>query len=239
MTEATDNDLRVVVLKNIRIMFADSIDEAKATADDGVPKHSCVPLLESDTPEFDENKAKVIAALRAAGEEGWENPEMYKRILENKPDRVSFKKGEKCVNQETGEIYQGFEGNYAITPCNGPGGSKRPKRPLIMSRAKKWIWNPKKGFELRGQIADLVYSGVRADVKIEFYPVKEKKQGGNGIFAAIHLIRSREEGERIGGGRDFSGDSGDDFEELEDGGFGDDDDAPSKAGSSSSDDDFD
>lgn len=237
MTEATVNDDRVVTLRNVRLMFANSINDAEKTSEDGVPKHSCVPLLESDKPEYEANKAAVMKALKAAGVEGWDNADMFKRIAENKPDRVSFRKGEKCCNQETGEIYQGFEGNYAITPCNGPGGSKNPKRPLIMDRRKKWIWNPKKGFELKGQIPDVVYSGVYADVKIEFYPVSDKKQGGNGIFAAIHLIRSREEGERIGGGRDFSGDDGDDFEDLgDDDGFGDE--AESCSSSSSSDDDF-
>lgn len=238
MTEETKkNDARVVTLKNVRLMFADSINVAKATSEDGVPKHSCVPLLESDKPEFETNKAAVIAALKAAGIEGWEKEDMFKQIAEHKPDRVSFKKGEKCRNQETGEVYKGFEGNWAITPCNGPGGSTKPKRPLIMGRRKDWIWNPSKGFQLVGKIDDVVYSGVYADVKIEFYPVKDKKQGGNGIFAAIHMIRSREEGERIGGGRDFSNDSGDDFDDLEDGdGFGDE--GNTSSGGASSDDDF-
>lgn len=216
-TEAT-KEKRLVLLKNVRLMFTDSIKTAKATVTNGVPKHTCVPLLEADTPEFDENLRKVVGALQACGEEGWKKADFYKSLAENKPDRLSFRRGEKCRNQETGEIYKGFEGNIAITPCSGPGGSKNPKRPLIMARKKNdWVWNPDRGFQNEGRINDVVYSGVRADVKIEFYPVSGSDQGGNGIFATIQLIRSREEGERIGGGYTFSDEEMDEFDDLEGG----------------------
>lgn len=219
---ATENP-RLVLLKNVRLMFTDSIKTAKATVTGGVPKHTCVPLIESDQPEFKDNMAKIIAALTVCGEEGWKKPDMYKVLTENKPDRLSFRKGEKCRNQESGEIYKGFESNFAITPCSGPGGSKNPKRPVILNRLKESIWNPDRGYKHEDQIADVVYSGVRADVKIEFYPVSGADQGGNGIFATIQLIRSRQEGERIGGGYTYNDEEADDFDDLEDDAAGGDD----------------
>lgn len=229
MTEATGNP-RLVTLKKVRLSFTDSLRTAKATVSGGVPKHSCNLLLESDGAEFEANKAKVISALKAAGEQEWGKEDMFKQIAENKPDRVAFRKGEKFCNQETGEVYKGYAGNWAI-PCSGPGGSKNPKRPVILDRAKKPVWHPDKGAENLNRILDVCYSGCYADVKVEFYPVSGSDNGGNGIFASLQVIRSREEGDRMGGGYTFTDEELDDFEDLED-------DFDAAGGSSDGDDDF-
>lgn len=214
MTEATVNP-RLVTLKKVRLSFTDSLTTAKATVKGGVPKHSFNILLEPGLPETEANKAAVISALRAVGQEQWEKPEMFKTIAEDKPDRVSYRKGERFKNQESGEVYKGYEG-CMVVPCAGPGGSKNPKRPVILDRKKTPIWHPAKGAENISKIADVCYSGTYADVKVEFYPVTGAESGGNGIFVACQLIRSRQEGDRMAGGYVVSDSDIDELDDLDD-----------------------
>lgn len=230
MTEEKAKNPRIATLKNIRLSFTNSLEEAKATVADGVPKHGCNIILEKDKPEYEANKAAVIAALEAVGEEKWQNKDKYKVIASKKPDRVQFRKGELYTNGD-GDIYKGYEGNMVVT-VYGPGGSKKPQRPKIMDRRKNWIWNPEKGAKNVSEILDVCYSGTYADAKVEFYP---SDQGGDGIFTACHLIRSRQTGDRMAGGYSVTDSDADDFEDLEDDL---DDDATTGTGGSNDDDDL-
>ncbi len=214
MTEEKKKNPRIATLKNVRLSFTDSLKDARATVSGGVPKHGCNIILESDKPEFAANKAAVIRALEATGEEHWQNKDKYKAIASKKPDRVQFRKGEMFTDRDD-VPYKGYEGNLVV-PVYGPGGTKNPKRPAIMDRKKHWIWNPDKGAEQVNKILDVCYSGVYADVKVEFYPVSGAEAGGDGIFTAIHLIRSRQEGERMAGGYRVDDSDADDFDDLED-----------------------
>lgn len=206
---------RVVTLKNVRLSFTDSLGEAKATVKNGVPKHGCNILIEPGKPETDANKAAVREGLAAASEETWGKADKWQKIVENDPKRVQYRKGEKFTNADD-EIYRGYEGCMVI-PGYGPGGTKNPKRPSIMDRKKNWVWNPDKGAEAtNNKILDVVYSGVYADVKVEFYGVTGADNGGDGVFSAIHLIRSRQTGERMAGGYRVDDSDADDFDDLAD-----------------------
>ena len=214
MSEEKKKNPRIATLKNVRLSFTESLKDAKATVSGGVPKHGCNILIEPGKPETDANKAAVRAALAAASEECWGKADKWQKIAENKPDRVQYRKGEKFTNADD-EVYKGYEGAMVV-PVYGPGGTKNPKRPCIMDRKKNWVWNPDKGAEQVGKIPDVCYSGVYADVKVEFYPVTGADAGGDGIFTAMHLIRSRETGERMAGGYRVDDSDADDFDDLED-----------------------
>lgn len=223
----SDDNPRLITLKNVILSFTDSLKTAKPTVKDGVPKHGCNILVPPDEPDTAANKAKVLKALEVCGEQEWKKPEMYKTIAEDDPKRVGWRKGERFKNAE-GEIYKGYAGAMVI-PASGPGGNKNPRRPVILDRNIQPIWNPDKGFELVNRIPEVCYSGVRADVKVEYYPVSGADRGGNGIFPAVQVIRSYQEGERMSGGYQYTDEEADDFDEL-----------PPQAGASSaaSDDDF-
>lgn len=236
MSEEKKKNPRIATLKNVRLSFTDSLHTAKATVKDGVPKHGCNILIEPGKPETDANKAAVKAALEAAGTEGWEKPDKYITIAKKDPKRVQYRKGENFTNGDD-EIYKGYEGAMVV-PAYGPGGTKNPKRPAIMDRKKNWIWNPDKGAENVSKIPDICFSGVYADVKVEFYPVSGADAGGDGIFTAVHLIRSREVGERMAGGYRVDDSDADDFDDLEDDLDDIDDDAPAKGKSDDDDDDM-
>lgn len=200
MTEVAD--ARTVQLKNVRLSFTESLKDKKKTSDDpnAQPKHSCNLILETDKPEFEANKEKIRGALQAASEQFWKRPDMWKSLMEDDPKRVCYRKGDRFKNKD-GEIYQGYEGNWAIA---GAGPSAGQKRPRLLDRRKRDV-----SYE---DILEVNYSGSYADVIVSFYGTDK---GSNGIFCSIEVIRSREEGDRIGGGG-WNG-SIDEFDDLEEG----------------------
>jgi Protein of unknown function (DUF2815) len=215
VTEETKKNPRIATLKNVRLSFTDSLGEAKATVKNGVPKHGCNILIEPDKPETDANRKAVIAALVACSEEAWQKADKWKLIRDKDPKRVQYRKGESFTNGDD-EVYKGYEGAMVV-PGYGPGGTKNPKRPCIMDRKKNWVWNPDKGAEAsNSKILDVCYSGVYADVRVEFYAVTGADAGGDGIFSAIHLIRSRQCGDRMSGGYRVDESDVDEFDDLED-----------------------
>jgi hypothetical protein len=235
VTEEKKKNPRIATLKNVRLSFTDSLKDAKATVKNGVPKHGCNILIEPGKPETDANKAAVIAALEAVGEEKWGNKDKYRTIAKKDPKRVQYRKGDVFTDKDD-VPYKGYEGAMVV-PGYGPGGTKNPKRPAIMDRKKNWIFNPDKGAENVGKILDVCYSGVYADVRVEFYPVEGADAGGDGIFTAIHLIRSRQTGEKMSGGYRVDDSDADEFEDLADD-LDDDDEVSSSGGGSDDDDDM-
>lgn len=214
MTEEKAKNPRIATLKNVIGSFTDSLKDAKATVKNGVPKHGLNIIVPANEPDSEANNAAIVAALETTGEEQWQKKDKWKSIQSKDPKRVQYRAGEHFTNADD-EIYRGYEGSMVV-PAYGPGGTKNPKRPLIMDRKKNWIWNPDKGAEQLGKILEVVYSGVRMDVKVEFYPVTGADAGGDGIFTAVHLIRSRQVGERMAGGYRVDESDVDDFDDLED-----------------------
>lgn len=202
MTTETEKkrDPRTVTLKRVRLSFTDQLKDKKATVADGTPKHSCNLLLETDQPEFEANKAKVVAAIEAACEVEWKKPEKYKEIAEDTPKRVCFRKGERFKNQESGEVYKGYANNWAISGGTPGAGQRRPK---LMDRRKRDVEEK--------DILEVMYGGSYADAIVSFYGTDK---GGNGVFCTIEAIRSHQEGERMGGGIQVSAD---DFDDMDDG----------------------
>lgn len=194
-------DGRTVQLKNVRLSFADALVEKKLTSDDpnAKPSHHTNIINESASANFKANNEKIMAAIRVAGEKAWKNPEAYKAIQEDAPKRVCFRKGERWKNKE-GQVYPGYDGNYAFS-AKGPGAGQ--KRPKLLNRNKRAVEEK--------EIAEVMYSGVYCDVIVSFYGTDK---GSRGIFCTVDAIRSHQTGERTGGGGITVND--DDFDDLDD-----------------------
>lgn len=210
------SDGRTVQLKRVRLSFTDSLKDKKKTSDDpnAKPKHGLNVILEANSPHYEENHKKVMAAIRAAGEKEWKNPDAFKGIMEDNPKRVCYRKGDRFKNRE-GKPYAGYEGNHAFSASGPSAGQKRPK---LLDRRKREVGED--------DILDVFYGGVYADVIVSFFGTDK---GSRGIFASVEAIRSHEEGERMGGGIYVDADDFDDLEE--DDSF---DKGPSSSGSTSS-----
>lgn len=208
------SDGRTVQLKRVRLSFTRRLKtKGKTSEESNKETHGLNVILDNSQPTFQANLDKCIAALKAAGEKAWKNPDAYKTIAEDAPKRVCFRKGERFKNGE-GKVYAGYEGNYAFG-ANGPSGGE--KRPKLLDRHKRPV--------AEEDINDVFYGGCYADVIVSFYGTDK---GSRGIFATIEAIRSHQEGERMGGGVEVDAD---DFDDLED------DDSFVGGGSSSKDDD--
>lgn len=183
----TDNDGRTVLLKNVRLSFTDSLKDKAKTSDDenAKPKHSFNIILEHDQPEFEDNKAKMMSAIKAAGMKEWKNEDAFKSIMEDNPKRLFYKKGERFKNKE-GQVYLGYANNWAAS-LSGP--SAGQKRPILKDRQKRDV--------TENEILDVFYGGCYADVYVSVFGTEK---GSRGIFASGDLIRSRQTGERMGGG---------------------------------------
>lgn len=202
---ATDkkNDGRTVIIKGVRLSFADGLVEAKPTVVDGPPKHTCNFILETDRPETAANKKLILSAIEAACEKEFKKADRYKSIMEDDPKRLCYRRGSLFKSQETGEIYAGYENNFAISAA-GPSAGK--KRPVILDRKKNKITEV-------SRIGEVAYGGCYADVRLSFYGTKK---GGPGVFATIDIIRSWQEGEPMGGGYVYNEGDKDDFDDLGD-----------------------
>lgn len=219
MATAPENDGRTVLLKGIRLSFTDGLAEKKKSAEDAEPKHSTNIILEASSPHFEANKTKCIAAMKAAGEKAWKNPDAFKTIAEDNPKRVCFKKGERFKNQE-GTVYAGYEGNWAMSASGPSAGQKRPK---LLDRHKRDV-------EVK-DIPDVFYSGCYGDAYVSFFGTDK---GSRGIFATVDLIRSHQEGERMAGGFVLTEDRLNALDDLDD-----DLDPPTTGGGAGADDDSD
>lgn len=200
---AAEKDPRTVTLKKVRLSFTDGIVEKQKTSDDpnAKEKYNFNIINVAGTKHYDENNAKIIGALKAAGEKAWKNPDAYKEIAEDNPKRVTFKKGEKFKNKE-GKVYAGYEGNYAFS-VSGPNGGQ--KRPLLKDKYKRDVEEK--------DIADVFYGGAFGDVIVSFYGTDK---GSRGVFATCELVRSHQEGDRMGGGYQFNEDDLDELDDFED-----------------------
>jgi hypothetical protein len=222
-------DPRTVKLKMVRLSFTDSLKDKKATVENGEPKHSCNliivqtagddPLSKKAAELYPANLAAIQSAIKAACKEEFGKEDTWKEIQEDNPKRLCFRKGERFKNND-GEVYKGYAGNWGIS-ASGPKGGQH--RPLLLDRYKRQVEEK--------DILDVMAGGFYADVVISFFGTDK---GGKGVFASIEAIRSRQEGERLGGGPRATAD---DFDDLDDDdSFGG---TPAAGSSSNADSDFD
>lgn len=222
-----EKDPRTVTLLGVRFSFTDGLVEKKVprNAEPGSkPKHSFNIIIPSDGPHYEQNMKRITAALREAGEKEWGQPEMYKTLAEDNPKRLTLKKGEKFKNAETGEVYAGYAGHYAMSVA-GPGGGDR--RPRLMDRHKRVLDYQARDAERaanktfpESMIGDVFYSGSFGDVIVSFYGTRK---GSNGIFASCEVAFSHETGERMAGGYSFSDEDANEFADFGDAGLNEDD----------------
>lgn len=213
--EKKKDDGRSVWFKNVRLSFTESLKDKEKTSDspEAKPKHGCNIILPSDRPEYETNKAAAMSGIRAACVVQWKNPDAWKDIAEDAPKRICYRKGEKFKNKEN-QVYAGYAGNHAITASGPKAGQQRP---ILLDRFKGRLdcqplikgMHPTRTFTV-DDIPEIFYGGVDADVKVSFFGTEK---GSRGVFASIEMIRSRQTGERMGGG---PGVSAEEISELDD-----------------------
>ena len=187
----------VVVLKNVRLGFP-KLWKAEASVDGAKPKFGATLIIEADSPEYKANVKACEAAVAFVSKKRW--AEKWEKISENiERKRKAFRDGDGETNEE-GDTYNGFAGNMTVV-------AKNSKRPQILNRDKSPL----------AEEDGVVYAGCYVDAVVSFYTTAEKKQGGNGIFASLEIVRFRSDGEPFGAGKlnadDFLDDLDDDLDD--------------------------
>lgn len=171
-------------LKDVRLSFPKLFTPESSVAN-GPLKFGANFLIQPDDEFYDENCAAAQKAYDAAFKAQWPD----KKVL-LKDDRKSFREGEKFMNQETGEVYAGYEGCMVVTAARKAGkspdkddSSHKRMRPPMFYRNKEKI----------EEDDGTLYGGCRVDAVVNFYTVTGSEKGGNGLFATIEAIRFRRE----------------------------------------------
>lgn len=168
-----------VVLKNVRASFL-KVWTATESKPGGKKQFRSNFLIDPSTPEGKANIKACEAAVLAVAQKQW--GDKGERVLKTlKSDRMDFRDGDTFVGQETGEVYEGYEGMKVVKAAN-------PKRVRVLDRDKTDLHEEDEKFE----------SGDYCDAVVRFYPVADTERGGNGIFASLELVRFRKQGERFG-----------------------------------------
>lgn len=205
-TEEKRGDGRTVTLKGLRLSFAESLMEAKPTVEGGRLKHTANLINEKEgkySKFFAENQKKIMGAIEVACEMEFKRKDAWKEIQEEDPKRLCYRKGERFKNKETSEIYSGYAGNMVIAGAGPRAGRNRPGK--MLDRAKRDIQI--------SDIPEILYNGTYCDAIVSLYGTKE---GGWGVFCSIELLRSYQEGEKMGGGPQISQSDIDDLDDMDD-----------------------
>jgi hypothetical protein len=202
---------RTVLIKGGRLSFGESLKDKSIPSkgdSDAKPAHGCNILLERNHEHFESNKAVIIKALQAAGEEFKKRPDFWQELWEDAPKQLCFRKGERFKNTDTGEIYAGYEGNLVVV---GKGPRAGENRPVLKDRFKRDVQ-----YE---DISDVCYNGTYGDFIVSFYGTD--KGGTPRITCSVEAVRSWQEGERMGGGGiDVRDDDFDDMDDIPDSTYG-------------------
>lgn len=169
-------------LRDVRLSFP-KLFTPEASVKDGPLKFGSNFLIHPDDQYYDENCAAAQAAYDAVFKDRWKDK---KPVL--KDDRKCYREGEKFVNQESGEIYAGYEGVMVVTAARGAGKSKNPEDSIHKAKRPPMYYRNKDKVE---EDDGTFYGGCRVDAIVNFYAINDMDKGGNGIFATIELIRFR------------------------------------------------
>ena len=178
---------RELMLKNVRLAFADALFEAKAGGDgQGKPAFSCTFIMPKDHPSV----ASIKAAMKAAAEDKWgaKAPDILKALIAG--GKVCLRNGEEKAQ------YEGFDGNLYVS-------ARSPTRPLIIDTDRSPLT----------QADGKPYSGCFVNAKIAVWAQDNKF--GKRLNAQLQGVQFYKDGDAFGGGRPASVDEFESVEDTE------------------------
>lgn len=169
-----DRKLGEVVLKDVRLSFP-HIWKKQAATEDATPKFSAAFLMDPSTPAGKKNVKSCEKAIADVMKEKW------KKEVRLKPGREGMQDGDEQISDNTGEVYDGYEGMMVVSAKNG-------NRIPIVDADKTTL------AEEDGK----PYAGCYVNAVIRFFAVDDAKKGGKGIFASLEAIQFKRDGEAFG-----------------------------------------
>ena len=166
-----------ILIEVARLSF-DDLYVPTASVEGGRLKYRCNIIIDTSTDIGKKNIKKIENTIRQVELEKFKkSPAVYKT-----DDRKCFVDGDTCVNQKTGEVYDGYAGMMILKAAND-------KRPSIVNR------------DLTPLTAEdnVTYAGCYCNFFVRIYAVSGSDKGGNGIFASLETVQFVKDGDAFGG----------------------------------------
>ena len=160
-----------------RLSF-DDLYTPTASVEGGKLKYRCNIIIDPNTDAGKADIKKIENLIRIVELEKFKkHPAVYKSA-----DRQCFVDGDSCVNQKSGEVYDGYEGMKILKASND-------KRPSVVNR------------DMTPLVEDdnVTYAGCYCNFFVRIYAVAGADKGGNGIFASLEAVQVAKKGEPFGG----------------------------------------
>lgn len=180
-----------ILLKNVRVAFAQGIFEASTVGSDpnAKPRFSCAFLLPPDHPQV----AEIKAAIEAVAKEKWKDkaPAMLAAIR---------KKDHTCLHDgDDKPSYAGYPGNLYVSAA-----SQEANPPTIYNQDRS-VFDPKAGHKR-------IYSGCYVNGSIEIWA--QANTFGTRVNATLRGVQFLKDGDAFSAGRPADSDE---FEDVADG----------------------
>jgi hypothetical protein len=141
-------------------------------------KYRCNIIIDPNTDVGKRNIKKIENAIRLAELDKFKkSPATYKS-----EDRKCFVEGDSCINQKTGEVYDGYAGMMILKVAN-------EKRPAIVNRDAKTPIYAEDG---------VTYAGCYCNFFVRPYCITGADKGGNGCFASLETVQFSKDGDPFG-----------------------------------------
>ena len=178
-----------MMLKNVRIAFAQGVHEPQKVDDDATPRYGASFLLDPKHPQL----AEIHAKMKAVAEEKWKSKADGVYAVLEKKDKLALHDGNDKPN------YDGYPGNFYLSAA------AQATNPPTLLNQDKTLFDPKKGHAR-------IYSGCFVNVSIELWPQDNKY--GQRINATLRGVQFYKDGDSFSAA---SAASSDEFEDVADG----------------------
>lgn len=176
-TAPKKTEIAGILIENGRLSF-DDLYEPTASVEGGRLKYRCNIIIDPTTDTGKRNIKKIENLIKQVELDKFKkSPATYKT-----DDRKCFVDGDSCVNQKTGEVYDGYAGMMILKAAND-------KRVAVVNR------------DLTPLVAEdgVTYAGCYCNFFVRIYGVTGADKGGNGLFASLETVQFVKDGEPFGG----------------------------------------
>lgn len=176
-TAPKKTEIAGILIENGRLSF-DDLYEPTASVEGGRLKYRCNIIIDPTTDTGKRNIKKIENLIKQVEMDKFKkSPGTYKT-----DDRKCFVDGDSCVNQKTGEVYDGYAGMAILKAAND-------KRVAVVNR------------DLTPLVAEdgVTYAGCYCNFFVRIYGVTGADKGGNGLFASLETVQFVKDGEPFGG----------------------------------------
>ena len=176
-TAPKKTEIAGILIENGRLSF-DDLYEPTASVEGGRLKYRCNIIIDPTTDTGKRNIKKIENLIKQVELDKFKkSPATYKT-----DDRKCFVDGDSCVNQKTGEVYDGYAGMAILKAAND-------KRVAVVNR------------DLTPLVAEdgVTYAGCYCNFFVRIYGVTGADKGGYGLFASLETVQFVKDGEPFGG----------------------------------------